>query len=101
MIIKKIYSKIIKAGIYVTKNIRTAEASKVLENTQRSVNISLINEVSVLFSKLNINTKDVLDAANTKWNFSYYTPGLVGGHCIAVDPYYLVSKAKEVGLKQI
>ena len=99
MIIKKIYSKIIKAGIYVTKNIRTAEASKVLENTQRSVNISLINEVSVLFSKLNINTKDVLDAANTKWNFSYYTPGLVGGHCIAVDPYYLVSKAKEVGLK--
>ena len=81
------------------KKYQNSEASKVLENTQRSVNISLINEVSVLFSKLNINTKDVLDAANTKWNFSYYTPGLVGGHCIAVDPYYLVSKAKEVGLK--
>jgi nucleotide sugar dehydrogenase len=98
-IIKKIYSKIIKAGIHVTKNIKTAEASKVLENTQRSVNISLINEVSVLFNKLNINTKDVLDAANTKWNFSHYTPGLVGGHCIAVDPYYLVYKAKALGLK--
>ena len=98
-IITNVYSKIIKAGIYKTPNIRIAEASKVLENTQRSVNISLINEVSVLFDKLNIKTSDVLKAANTKWNFNHFTPGLVGGHCIAVDPYYLVHKSKKVGLK--
>lgn len=98
-IIASMYSKIIKAGIHKTPNVKTAEASKVLENTQRSVNISLINEVSVLFNKLNIKTHDVLEAANTKWNFNYFTPGLVGGHCIAIDPYYLVYKAKQVGLK--
>tara|TARA_Y100000389_G_scaffold3743_1_gene3606 strand:- start:41196 stop:42467 length:1272 start_codon:yes stop_codon:yes gene_type:complete len=98
-IIASMYSKIIKAGIHKTPNVKTAEASKVLENTQRSVNISLINEVSVLFNKLNIKTNEVLEAANTKWNFSYFTPGLVGGHCIAIDPYYLVYKAKQVGLK--
>jgi UDP-N-acetyl-D-galactosamine dehydrogenase len=98
-IIASMYSKIIKAGIHKTPNVKTAEASKVLENTQRSVNISLINEVSVLFNKLNIKTKEVLEAASTKWNFNYFTPGLVGGHCIAIDPYYLVYKAKQVGLK--
>jgi UDP-N-acetyl-D-galactosamine dehydrogenase len=98
-IIASMYSKIIKAGIHKTPNVKTAEASKVLENTQRSVNISLINEVSVLFNKLNIKTNEVLEAANTKWNFNYFTPGLVGGHCIAIDPYYLVYKAKQVGLK--
>ena len=98
-IIASMYSKIIKAGIHKTPNVKTAEASKVLENTQRSVNISLINEVSVLFNKLNIKTNEVLEAASTKWNFNYFTPGLVGGHCIAIDPYYLVYKAKQVGLK--
>jgi UDP-N-acetyl-D-galactosamine dehydrogenase len=98
-IIASMYSKIIKAGIHKAPNIKTAEAAKALENTQRSVNISLINEVSVLFNKLNIKTSEVLEAANTKWNFNYFVPGLVGGHCIAIDPYYLVYKAKQFGLK--
>ena len=98
-IITSMYSKIIKAGIHKAPNIKTAEAAKALENTQRSVNISLINEVSVLFNKLNIKTSEVLEAANTKWNFNYFVPGLVGGHCIAIDPYYLVYKAKQFGLK--
>jgi UDP-N-acetyl-D-galactosamine dehydrogenase len=96
--IYKIYSKVIKAKIYKATSIKVAEASKILENVQRSLNISLINEVSVIFKKMNINTKEVIEAARTKWNFMDYRPGLVGGHCIAVDPYYLSYKAKELGV---
>tara|TARA_B100000575_G_scaffold79208_1_gene61966 strand:+ start:8324 stop:9568 length:1245 start_codon:yes stop_codon:yes gene_type:complete len=94
--ISKIYSSIIKAGIYKAKNIKTAEAAKIIENVQRDVNIALINELALLFNKMNINTNDVLEAASTKWNFSNYSPGLVGGHCIGVDPYYLSFKAREL-----
>lgn len=93
-----IYSKVIKAKIYKAQSIKVAEASKILENVQRSINISLINEVSVIFKKMEINSKDVLNAAKTKWNFMDYRPGLVGGHCIAVDPYYLAYKAKKLGV---
>ncbi len=77
-------------------DIKTAEAAKAIENTQRDLNIALMNELSMLFSKIGIDTKDVLDAAATKWNFMRYSPGLVGGHCIPVDPYYLVYKAREL-----
>lgn len=83
--------------VYKTYNIKTAEAAKVIENVQRDLNIALVNELSIIFNKMNIDTKSVLDAASTKWNFSRYEPGLVGGHCIPVDPYYLVYKAEEVG----
>ena len=93
-----VYSKIIKARIYKAESIKVAEAAKILENVQRSINISLINEISVIFKKMKINTKDVLNAAKTKWNFMDYRPGLVGGHCIAVDPYYLAYKAKQLGI---
>jgi UDP-N-acetyl-D-galactosamine dehydrogenase len=93
-----IYSKVIKAKIYKAESIKVAEAAKILENVQRSINISLINEISVIFKKMKINTKDVLNAARTKWNFMDYRPGLVGGHCIAVDPYYLAYKAKQLGV---
>jgi UDP-N-acetyl-D-galactosamine dehydrogenase len=93
-----IYKKIIKAGIYEVNNIKTAELSKVLENTQRFVNIALINEISVLCEKLNINTQDLINAASTKWNFQKFSPGLVGGHCIAVDPLYLSYKSKKFEL---
>ena len=96
--IYKIYSKVIKAKIYKATSIKVAEASKIIENVQRSLNISLINEVSVIFKKMKINTKEVIEAARTKWNFMDYRPGLVGGHCIAVDPYYLSYKAKELGV---
>lgn len=92
-----LYKSIIEAGTFKAKSIAVAEAAKVIENTQRDVNIALINELSVLFNKLGIETKDVLDAANTKWNFLNFRPGLVGGHCIGVDPYYLTFKAQEVG----
>jgi len=98
VIVYNIYKKIIKADLHKAKNIKIAEAAKILENIQRSVNISLINEASLIFRKLKINTHDVLEAANTKWNFVNYRPGLVGGHCIAVDPYYLTYKAKMVGI---
>lgn len=98
-ILEKIYSKIIKAGLYVAKNIKVAEAAKILENTQRDVNIALMNEVSIIFDKLNINTRDVIKAASTKWNFGLYYPGLVGGHCIGVDPYYLSHKSSLIGEK--
>jgi len=98
IIVNDIYKKIIKAGLHEVKNIKIAEAAKILENIQRSVNISLMNEASLIFRKLKINTHDVLEAANTKWNFVNYRPGLVGGHCIAVDPYYLTYKAKMVGI---
>ena len=95
--IKFLYSSIIEAGIFVAKNIKTAEAAKVIENTQRDLNIALMNELSKIFNLIGINTLDVIEAAKTKWNFSPYTPGLVGGHCIGVDPYYLTHKAQSLG----
>ena len=95
--IKNLYSSIIKPGIHDVKSIKIAEAAKILENIQRDTNIALMNEISIIFDKLNINTIDVINAASSKWNFNKYYPGLVGGHCIGVDPYYLVYKAKKVG----
>jgi UDP-N-acetyl-D-galactosamine dehydrogenase len=95
--INNIYSKIIHAGTYEAPSIKVAEAAKVIENTQRDINIALINELSQIFNLLNIDTNEVLDAACTKWNFHNFRPGLVGGHCIGVDPYYLTYKAKKVG----
>ena len=95
--VKYLYQKIIKSGLYEAPNIKTAEAAKILENMQRDLNISLINEASIIFDKLKINTFDVLKAANTKWNFINIEPGLVGGHCISVDPYYLKYKSEKVG----
>ncbi len=95
--IAQVYESIIKAGIHRAASIKIAEAAKIIENTQRDINIAFMNELSILFNKLNINTFDVLEAASTKWNFLKFTPGLVGGHCIGVDPYYLVHKAKETG----
>lgn len=92
-----IYSKIIQAGIFKAKSIKVAEAAKIVENTQRDLNIALMNELSMIFDRLNINTFDVLAAASTKWNFLPFTPGLVGGHCIGVDPYYLTHKAEALG----
>ena len=96
-ILKFIYSKIINKKLYVVENIKTAEASKIIENTQRDINIAFMNEVAMLFKKLNINTNQVLNAAKTKWNFLDFKPGLVGGHCIGVDPYYLAHKAESLG----
>lgn len=95
--IDDLYSKIITAGTYSAESIKVAEAAKVIENTQRDLNIALINELSVIFNKLNIDTEQVLKAAETKWNFLSFRPGLVGGHCIGVDPYYLTHKAQSVG----
>jgi len=94
-IIDSIYKKIIKAGTYKAKSIKIAESAKIIENIQRDVNVALINELYSLFTKMDINFYDVLEAANTKWNFLQFTPGLVGGHCIGVDPYYLTHKAKQ------
>lgn len=91
-----VYGKIVKKGLYKAKTIKTAEMAKVIENTQRDINIALMNEIALICHKLNINTKDVLDAARTKWNFLPFTPGLVGGHCIGVDPYYLTYKCEEL-----
>ena len=95
--VSKTYELVVHAGVHRAKSIKVAEASKIIENTQRDVNISLVNELSIIFNKLNINTYDVLEAAGTKWNFLKFSPGLVGGHCIGVDPYYLVHKAMQVG----
>jgi UDP-N-acetyl-D-galactosamine dehydrogenase len=95
--IDKLYREIIKAGTHIAPSIKVAEAAKVIENTQRDVNIALINEFSLIFNKLNIDTKSVLEAAATKWNFLNFKPGLVGGHCIGVDPYYLAYKALKIG----
>lgn len=92
-----LYSLVVKAGTHLAPTIKVAEAAKVIENVQRDVNIALINELSMLFGELNIDTSAVLDAASTKWNFLKFTPGLVGGHCIGVDPYYLTYKANEIG----
>ena len=97
--VKEIYSKIIKAGVKELTNIKTAEASKIIENIQRDLNIALMNELSVIFNKLDIDTNEVIDGASTKWNFHKYYPGLVGGHCIGVDPYYLTYKAKKIGIQ--
>ena len=95
--IEKVYSLVIEAGLHKAPSIKVAEAAKIIENTQRDVNIALMNELSLIFNKMGINTYDVLDAAGTKWNFQKYQPGLVGGHCIGVDPYYLTYKASELG----
>ncbi len=96
--IAQVYEIICEAGVYSAPDIKTAEAAKVIENTQRDINIGLMNELSLLFHRLDIDTQEVLKAAGTKWNFLKFRPGLVGGHCIGVDPYYLVYKAEEVGL---
>jgi UDP-N-acetyl-D-glucosamine/UDP-N-acetyl-D-galactosamine dehydrogenase len=95
--IAKVYESVIKAGIHRAPSIKVAEAAKIIENTQRDLNIALMNELSLIFRKMNINTFDVLKAAGTKWNFLNFYPGLVGGHCIGVDPYYLTFKAAELG----
>ncbi len=95
--IDELYNEIIIAGTHKTKSIKIAEAAKVIENTQRDLNIALINELALIFNRLDINTEDVLEAAGTKWNFLPFRPGLVGGHCIGVDPYYLTHKANEIG----
>lgn len=92
-----VYGAVCTAGVFTATSIKVAEAAKVIENTQRDLNIALINELSLIFHRLNINTNEVLEAAGTKWNFLKFTPGLVGGHCIGVDPYYLVYKARQVG----
>jgi len=95
--IAKVYGHIITAGIHKAPSIKIAEAAKVIENTQRDINISLMNELAIIFDKMNIDTRAVLEAAGTKWNFHKYYPGLVGGHCISVDPFYLLHKAKQLG----
>src|ERR1700681_2496283 len=95
--VDQLYGAIVTAGTHKTSTIRVAEAAKVIENTQRDVNIALINELALIFNRLNIDTEEVLNAARSKWNFLPFRPGLVGGHCIGVDPYYLTHKAQEVG----
>lgn len=95
--VDRLYQKIITAGTYLAPSIKVAEAAKAIENAQRDVNISFVNELALIFDRLGIDTQEVLDAAATKWNFLKYKPGLVGGHCIGVDPYYLAHKAKAVG----
>jgi UDP-N-acetyl-D-galactosamine dehydrogenase len=95
--VDQLYHKIILAGTHKAPSIKVAEASKVIENAQRDLNISFINELALIFDRLGIDTQDVLDAAGTKWNFLKYKPGLVGGHCISVDPYYLAYKAENIG----
>ncbi|MEO1263208.1 MAG: nucleotide sugar dehydrogenase [Bacteroidota bacterium] len=95
--IAKTYEAIIEPGVFRAANIKVAEAAKIIENTQRDINISLMNELSIIFDKIGIDTKAVLEAAGTKWNFLKFSPGLVGGHCIGVDPYYLVYKSKKLG----
>jgi len=96
-LLSSIYGSVIQAGIHKAPDIKTAEAAKVIENTQRDLNIALMNELALIFHKMGIDTKDVLEAAGTKWNFLKFEPGLVGGHCIGVDPYYLTFKAQELG----
>jgi len=93
----KVYNSIIEAGIHKAPTIKVAEAAKVIENSQRDINIAFMNELSMVFNKMNINTNDVLEAAGTKWNFLKFQPGLVGGHCIGVDPYYFTYKAEQLG----
>lgn len=95
--VSSVYSSVVTAGIYEASSIKVAEAAKVIENTQRDINIAFMNELAIIFDKMNINTSDVLAAASTKWNFLNFYPGLVGGHCIGVDPYYLTHKAEKLG----
>lgn len=95
--IAKVYELVVKAGVHKVSRIKVAEAAKIIENTQRDLNIALMNELSIIFDKMNINTFEVLEAAGTKWNFLKFQPGLVGGHCIGVDPYYLTYKSKKLG----
>jgi len=97
--VDNLYNKIIKAGTYRASSIKVAEAAKAVENTQRDVNIALMNELAMMFDKMDIDTSEVLDAAKTKWNFLDFKPGLVGGHCIGVDPYYLLHKSEKMGYK--
>ena len=96
-VIAKVYELVVKAGVHRASSIKVAEAAKIIENTQRDLNIALMNELSIIFDKMNINTYEVLEAAGTKWNFLKFQPGLVGGHCIGVDPYYLTYKSKKLG----
>src|SRR5690606_731538 len=95
--VDRLYGSIITAGTHRASSIKVAEAAKVIENTQRDLNIALVNDLAMLFNKLGIDTLEVLEAAGTKWNFLPFRPGLVGGHCIGVDPYYLTHKAQEIG----
>jgi UDP-N-acetyl-D-galactosamine dehydrogenase len=95
--LSRVYGKVVKAGIHVASSIKVAEAAKVIENTQRDLNIALMNELAMIFDIMGIDTHEVLDAAGTKWNFLKFLPGLVGGHCIGVDPYYLTFKAESLG----
>ncbi len=95
--ISDVYGYVIEAGVHEAESIKVAEAAKVIENSQRDINIAFMNELSMVFNKMNINTKAVLEAAGTKWNFLKFTPGLVGGHCIGVDPYYFTYKAEQLG----
>ncbi|HUH00656.1 MAG TPA: nucleotide sugar dehydrogenase [Kofleriaceae bacterium] len=95
--VARVYASVVKAGVHRAPSIKVAEAAKVIENTQRDLNIALMNELALIFDRLNIRTADVLEAAGTKWNFLRFSPGLVGGHCIGVDPYYLTTKAEELG----
>jgi UDP-N-acetyl-D-glucosamine/UDP-N-acetyl-D-galactosamine dehydrogenase len=96
-LVDQLYNEIITAGTHMVSSIKVAEAAKVIENTQRDLNIAFINELSMIFNRMNIDTEEVLNAAATKWNFLYFKPGLVGGHCIGVDPYYLTYKAESIG----
>ena len=98
-LVASLYEKVVEAGVYRASSIRVAEAAKVIENTQRDLNIALMNELAIIFNRLGIDTKDVLDAASTKWNFLPFRPGLVGGHCIGVDPYYLTYCAQMTGYR--
>src|SRR5437764_11790483 len=95
--VAQMYSSVVTAGVHRASSIKVAEAAKVIENTQRDLNIALMNELAIIFDRLGINTMEVLRAAGTKWNFLPFRPGLVGGHCIGVDPYYLTHKAEMVG----
>lgn len=96
-VIAKVYELVVSAGVHRASSIKVAEAAKIIENTQRDLNIALMNELSIIFDRMNINTFEVLEAAGTKWNFLKFQPGLVGGHCIGVDPYYLTHKSRELG----
>lgn len=95
--IAKVYELVVAAGVHRASSIKVAEAAKIIENTQRDLNIALMNELSIIFDRMNINTFEVLEAAGTKWNFLKFQPGLVGGHCIGVDPYYLTYKSQKLG----
>ena len=96
--ISSVYRSILKSKVFECSSLKVAEAAKIIENTQRDLNISLMNEFSIICRKLNVNVHEVLDAASTKWNFVNFKPGLVGGHCIGVDPYYLTYKTKKLGI---